>query len=181
MANEGWGAPEVAPIPNDSGETEAQFIARRDAIINDWLANKQRLDSAKQAESETRLGVTSACFPNPKKGTQRYELNGGYKLKLVYGFNYKLGDKDMVDPATNEKISIAKQVEDLQDAISELGNEGPLLSERLIKWEPKLVEAEYLKLNSELPIEAKIKEMVDSLLTITPASPQLSFEEPKTK
>lgn len=127
-----------------------------------------------------RVKVTETLFPTPKKGTQRYALNGGYNVKLVHGWTYSLGIKDMPNPdVEGETIPINKQIEDLQQAISETGNEGPLLAERLIKWKPELLPSEYLKLNPDYPVEKQIKDMIDALLTVKPASPQLAFEEPK--
>lgn len=148
-------------------------------VIQSWREAKFALDQWKNIEAERRAAASQAYFANPTKGTNRVELGGGYKLKLVFGYNYTLGNKDMIDPATNEKVPIAKQVEALEDAIDALGNEGPFLRERLIRWKPELVESEYLKLNPEFPIEKEVKELIDAILTIKPASPQLTFEEPK--
>ena len=162
-------------------ETPEAFEARRNAEIQHWMASKETFENAKNNEMDYRQKVTATCFPNPTKGTQRYELGRGYKLKLVYGWNYTLGDKDLIDPATNQKIPIATQVSALEDEIAALGNEGPYLAERLIRWKPELVAAEYEKLNMEYPIEKAVKELIDDILTVKPASPQLVFEEPKAK
>lgn len=180
MDGEGWGqAPVEAHVEAAPAESEADFLARRDAEIMAWQAAKPVAAEAVERERELRARVTATLFPTPRKGTQRYDLGGGYKVKLVHGTTYNLGNKDMVDPATNEPIPIKKQVEDLQQAIAELGNEGPMLAERLIKWKPELSASEYEKLNVEFDIEAKAKALIDAILTTKPASPQLELEEPK--
>jgi hypothetical protein len=181
MTNQGWGVPpaeanvEAAPV-----ETPEEFAARRDNAILTWRHDKQQLDFWKGNEAARRAEVTAICFPEAKKGTQRYPLGSGYALKLVYGYNYKLGNKEMVDPINpGEAIPVRKQVEMLEDAIAELGNEGPFLAQRLIKWTPELVEREYLALDSDNETHMKAKALIDAILTITPASPQLALEEPK--
>lgn len=182
MTSEGWGAPPVAEATAAPVETPEAFLARRNHEIECWLAGKTTLENAKEDERSWREKVVSTLFPNPHKGTQRYELSGGYKVKLVHGLTYSLGIKDMPNPdIEGAVIPINKQIEDLQQAIHETGNEGPVLAERLIKWKPELSATEYEKLNVEYPVEKQIKEMIDALLTVKPASPQLSFEEPKKK
>ena len=179
MTNQGWGTPPVANAEAGAAETPEQFNARRDAEILSWRGLKQQLDFYKLEENKARLAVTATLFPTPKKGTQRYELGAGYKVKLVHGNNYKLGNKDLVDPVEGEAIPINKQVEALEDAIREVGNEGSFLADRLIKWKPELSESEYLALDPENETHMKVKALIDANLTITPATPQLTLEEPK--
>lgn len=179
MTSEGWGAPvaeaTVAPV-----ETPEAFTVRRNSEIENWLKVKGDLDNAKTLEMQFRNKVTQTCFSAPTKGTNRYELSNGYKLKLVYGLTYTLGIKDMVDPTNPiDKIPVNRQVAMLCDAIADLGNEGPELAERLIRWKPELVASEYEKLNPEYPTHKQVKDLIDALLTVKPASPQLTFEQPK--
>ena len=148
-------------------------------IVLEWTQTATLKDEAVEKEREQRAKVKYHCFPNAVRGTQRFDLQNGYKLKLQQTFTYKLGDKAMVDPATNQLIPITKQIEELQTAIADLGNEGPLLSDRLIKWEPKIVDSEYRKLNDDFPVEKAAKELIDQLLTITKGSPQIVLEPPK--
>jgi hypothetical protein len=180
MTNEGWAGynaeanAEAAPT-----ETPQAFAARRDNEIMEWRGLKEQATFYVEQERLARAKVASTLFPNAHKGTQRYELGAGYKVKLQYGFTYTLGDKDLVDPATNAKVPIASQVEGIEDAIAALGNEGPMLADRLIRWKPELVESEYLKLNPEFEIEKQVKALIDSILTVKPKSPVLELEEPK--
>ena len=184
MANEGWGniaseATAEATAEAGAAETQEQFIARRDAEILEWRGLKEQSSFYVNAEREARAKVTATLFPAARKGTQRYELGAGYKVKLVYGFNYKLGNKELVDPATNELTPINKQGKVVEDPIGEIGNEGPFLAERLIRWKPELVEKEYLALDPEIPAHVEVKALIDAILTITPATPTLELEEPK--
>jgi hypothetical protein len=161
-------------------ETPEAFAARRDAEIKAWLAAKTKLVTVKEQEASKRLTVAQMLFPNPTLGTQRYDLGGGYKIKLAFKYTYTLGNKEMIDPLDpTQKIPVNKQVEQLEEAIYNLGNAGPSLAERLIKWTPSLNDAEYRKLNLELDTERQAKELIDTILTIKPASPTLEFEEPK--
>lgn len=171
----------IYPGQPDTEDPE-HFRLRRNAEIEHWLNAKPILESAKQNEMDLRTKVTATLFPAPKKGTQRYDIGGGYKVKLVHGWTYTLGDKDMVDPANDMKIPIRKQIEDLERAIIDThGEAGLQLVKRLISWKPDLSGAEYEKLDPENPLEVEVKTMIDAVLTIKPASPQLTFEEPKEK
>lgn len=161
-------------------ETEAEFLARRDNQITDWLSAKAALEVVKSDEMEARKTVTATLFPTPKKGTQRYPLNNGYAIKLVYTLRPSLGDKDKTDEDGN-KISVREQVQEVEDKIIALGQIGALLAERLIKWTPELSLSEFDKLNRADPVEAEIANLIEEILTITPGSPQLTFEEPKGK
>lgn len=163
----------TAPI-----ETPEAFVERRDKEIQTWLDAKPVLEQAKSAEAEARATVTKTLFPEPKKGTQRYNLNSGYKVKLVYGLTYTLGDKDKVDDE-GKKVSIESQVRAIEEKICDLGAEAELLCERLIRWKPELSASEYEKLDSDNATQLAIRNLIDGILTVKPASPQLTFEEPK--
>lgn len=186
MNNDGWPSmghnnppAEVAVETTEAPiETPEAFVARRDAEIQNWLNAKPVLEQAKSAEAEARAVVTKTLFPNPTKGTQRYNLNGGYKIKLVYGLTYTLGDKDKVDDE-GKKISIESQVRAIEEKIMAIGPEARILLERLIKWKPELSGSEYEKLDSDDETQVAIRNLIDEVLTVKPASPQLTFEEPK--
>lgn len=160
--------------------TPEQRAAQILEAADKWQAAKDTAKAWKDYEGQGRAYLAALAFPLPKKGTQRYALPDGRKIKLVFKWNYTLGNKDMPHPLDpQEKYPVERQVEDLQEAINQLGNEGPLLAERLIKWKPELNETEYEKLNPELDIEAKVKALVDAILTKKPASPTLDIEPAK--
>lgn len=181
MDNVGWG--ETAP------QTETAE-ARKARLVGEWLASIQPKKDWTSYEAAKRAEVVSEFFATPIVGTNRqplapYNMQGS--LKLVHKLTYSLGDKDLVDPALGEKVSIETQVDALLDAITALGQEGPLLAERLVKWKPELNEPEYKTLSKRIndnlasAIEIEAKRMLDSILTVKPASPQLEFEPPKVQ
>ena len=168
-----------------AAETQEQFIARRDAEIKTWLDRKAMLDVAKPQEMEARNKVSATLFPNPKKGTQRYQLNGGYAVKLVHGTTYTLGDKAKVidTPEGQIAIPINQQVNDALARIRELGDEGVRLANELVKWKPELSESAYQALTPKdgppSNVQAAVKGIIDEILTTKPKSPTLEFEMPK--
>lgn len=151
-----------------------ELIERMRPTVNNWLGIKQQLATVTLEEKELRATITGAFFPNPSKGTQRFDLGGGYKMKLVHGYRYELGNKDA-------ETSIEAQAQTLHQQIAALGNEGPFLADRLIKWKPELVAKEYEALDMANPTHAKAKELIEQILTVKDNSPQLTFEEPKAK
>ena len=186
MNSDGWPSmghnnpPAEVSVEAAPTETPEAFVARRDSEIQSWLDAKTVSTTAVEAEKEARGKLTATLFPTPKKGTQRYNLNGGYAIKLVYGVRYELGDKDKAD-AEGNKISIESQVRAVEETIANLGAEAELLLERLIKWKPELSGSEYEKLDTTNEVQAAIKRELDKLITVKPNSPQLTFEEPKAK
>ena len=161
--------------------TPEQTLERARKAVAAWQSSVKPFQEWKAFEAAKRLEAAQLCFPNPVKSTQRFDLGGGYKLKLVYGLTYTLGDKDLVDPILNEKVLIETQVRGTLEAIEALGPVGELLANRLIKFKPELSEAEYKALSSEgaTEIHAEAKKLIDTILIIKPASPQLTYEEPK--
>jgi hypothetical protein len=83
----------------------------------------------------TPQGLSSHMLPEPKEGTQRVELGGGYNLKAVHKINTKIS-------ASNEAVDKA------EDEASKCGNEGTFLFERIITWTPNFSKSEYKKLEA---------------------------------
>ena len=157
---------------------------QKDAIVAEWMnARTQGAHWVGYERDTMRPKLVSALFPDPKKGTQRYfDPAGRGAIKMVYGFDYKLGDKDLVDEATGNKVPIRDQVSAVVDKIEALG--GPaarIIHERLITWSPSLSETEYLKLDCNDPLQLSIKELIDEILTVKPKTPSLEIEPPKAK
>ena len=153
--------------------------ANKVAVIQNWLDERAALQLHKADEMKARTEVSQLLFPNPTKGTQRYPLANGYAIKLVYKLNYRLGDKDKINPDTGGKVRLDDQVFDLQSRMEALGPVAELFADRLIKWTPELSVTEYEKLDVNDPIQRQLRDMIDAMLTVEPASPALDFEEPK--
>lgn len=140
------------------------------ALIREWLAAKTAAASAKELEMDKRKAVVAAFFPEgADEGTNNIDIGGGYGLKYVRKYNYKLG------PTVDE-------VDDLLDSIRALGNEGTFIADRLVKWTPEMSLSEYRALSAaetSSDLTKKIKGLVDKALTITDASPELETIEPK--
>ena len=190
-SSEGWGAiPPVAEAATDlpkyevkyPGQPETEepeaFRLRRNAEIQRWLDSKIAAVNAVTHERDWRGKVTSTLFPTPKKGTQRYDIGGGYKVKLVYNLTYTIGDKDKTDEA-GEKVSIRRQVEELEEAVNAMGEAHRIAFESVVSWVPQVSGSAYEKLDKNDPIQLQVKLAIDEMLTIKPASPTLEFEEPK--
>ncbi len=159
-------------------EDPEAFRMRRNAEIQFWLNAKVTAVNAVTNERDLRAKVTATLFPVPVKGTQRYDIGGGYKVKLVHGLTYTLGDKDAVDEE-GIKVPIRKQIEDLETVVAALGDAHRILFEQLITWEPKISGSLFEKLDKENPIHVTVRDMISEHLTIKPGSPTLEFEEPK--
>jgi hypothetical protein len=185
--SDGWGGSSPTNWPANSEthsqvETEAALAVRaaeRDAAIMLWQDEKTTLALVKENEANARQKVTDMCFPTPVKGTQRFELGKGYKLKLVHGWTYTLGESKFTDPVSQVTVTRTQRVDAILDALEAHGDRGKLLAERLITWEPSLCVPEYEMLNPAEPADALAKELIDAILIVKPASPQLTLEEPK--
>lgn len=144
----------------------AQVAARSPAeIMAEWRASCVALEAAKQRESELRREILNGAFgfkgeADTRSGTENFELNGGAKLKAVFRLNYKL-DASRVDEALSK--------------IENTGPNGDFIAERLVKFKPELSVSEY-KLLPE-----KIRDIIDTVLTISSGTPSLEYVEPKTK
>lgn len=136
-------------------------ISEKDALIQRWLDSKDALEKSKELENQLRLQVLEACIENvPEKGTINYELGNGYKLKFEFRQNVRL-DQSKVD------ATIAK--------LERLGDEGKFIADRLFKMKAELSITEYNQLND------KMRKLVDEIVTKSPATPAVTFVEPKNK
>lgn len=143
------------------------LISQRDQDIMAWQEAEKALNAAKEKEMTLRTKVMAECFPNAEVGTNTLELGKGYKIKGVRKLNYNLANGQ-------------GETEAALDAISKLGNEGQFIAERLVGWTPKLSLTEYKKLEATNPTHAKIKELIDAVLTVTDGAPTLEVVPPKT-
>ncbi len=155
------------PIPSPDPMTLYDAMSR-DEVLIEWDQRKRQLEKAKEAEMEMRQYIVKRAFPDPKEGVNRVELGNGYELKATVKYHYNL-DSDL------------DKVEAALEAIEKVGNIGPFMAERLVKFEAKFLLTEYRKLCDPLAgeDEKKIKKIIDSVLTIIDASPTLEIKKPK--
>lgn len=143
-----------------------------DGILMLWQRTKQALEKAKADEMEIRKTAVKVYVPKPAEGTNTVELGKGYELKAVVKYNYNLDpDNDKVDSALNR--------------IAALGNEGPFIADRLVKWTPSFLLTEYRKLQDDAEAGSEFAKaalkIIGEVLTITDAAPTLTIKEPKVK
>jgi len=150
-------------INTETGEiTNPVTEADKAAKLAEWHNAVQEALKAKsiiEAEQALRKEVAEMFFPEPEEGTNTYELQAGYKLKLTHKIDRK------VDIATLEAVKLQ---------LREIGiNPDPL-----IEMKPNLVVKAYKGLRQVNGDAAKIFEQA---LTIKPASPTLEVVAPKSK
>ncbi len=183
------------------------FRGTRNAAIEAWQKAKPAAAAAVEIERLARAKVAEICFPNAAKGTQRYSLGGGYNVKLVHSLTYKLGDATLLD-GEGKKVPTNQQIRETRDrlyrsagdkaiedyratgadmsnnaAVAEIGrlagDEAIRTFDRVVTWKPECSGTEYEKLSAENATELAVRDAISEILTITPATPQLTFEEPK--
>ncbi len=152
-------------MPAKSSAVEWPAVApveTKEIILAKWEAAEKALARAKEAELALRNQVVEAFYPSHKdEGTENVLLGNGYKLKAVFKMNRRLAGVDDVNTAL-EKIEA-------------LGPEGRFIAERIVRWKPELSKTEYDK------ADLKYQKIINTVLTISPATPALEIVEPKAK
>lgn len=123
------------------------------ADLSEWYKMAQDLRNLKAKESLLRKKIFGSAFPDPKEGTNNYDLPDGYVLKGQHVLNrdVDIGALDALKPKLRE--------------------EG-MNPDNLIKYKPELKKAEYNKLTEEQ------KNLFDQCLIIKPGSPSLEIVLP---
>ena len=127
-------------------------------LLQQWHTAKVLLAGMKAAadkEMALRKQVAAAFFVAPEEGTNNLDLNG-WTLKLVHKIDRK------IDVAT------------LQDTLNKITTEMLYPAQRLVKYSPEVVVAEYKVLPDE------VRAVFDSTLVIKEASPTLELIPPKS-
>ena len=146
-----WGQP-VQPVADP-----APASTNVDALLMEWRNTQAEMNRLVARELELRNEVVAAVFDKSGKGTDYYALGRGYKLKYVGRENVKV-DRDGADQACIK--------------LEESGAVGAHIAEHLFKWDPKLSETEYKKLDETQ------RKIVDFCITRTPGTPALEIVEP---
>lgn len=130
----------------------------RIALIGKWHAAKKAREQAEYAELELRREVCKHVFGEyPTDGTHNFDLPGGYKLKGVFKHHYNLENSEKLDGVLDRFPTDIR--------------------ERIVTFSPRLSLTEYKRLEEG----SSYRQLIDSVLTITPASPSLTIVEPKGK
>lgn len=172
--NEGWGSSFTQPVSDISVELAARLRSNNlpvtaDGVIMLWQQQQANLQAIKEDEIELRKIVVKLKVSQPKEGMNNVDLGGGFTLKAGVKINYKLD-------ADNEKVEAAL------DQIEAIGNEGPFIASRLVKWTADLSITEYRKLCEDAktsPDKQKMLDILNGVLTTTDGTPSLEIKEPK--
>lgn len=140
--------------------------SERTRVLKQWEAAKNILDAAKVAEMDLRKIAMAYVFADAEVGTNRVSLGNGWAIKGVRKISYSL-EKDTAKVGT------------IDDQIRALGNEGPVIAERILKRVYDFSESEYKKLDVAMPTQLRAKQLIDSILTTKDAAPTLEIEAPK--
>jgi hypothetical protein len=142
-----------------------------DALLLLWQQKKDAIETAKAEEMDLRKYIVKREFPKPNEGMNNKELGNGYTLKAGVKYNYNLADNDTVE-ATLEKLS-------------NLGNAGSAISDRLVSWKPNFLLTEYRQLIEDKDKGSKFADdalkIITEMLTITEGAPTLEIKAPKDK
>ena len=147
---------------NDAFTPKAPALTPDEVLIK-WQQARDEMIQAQTNEFYYRNLAIGTFFPNinqiTAEGVENFELGNGYKLKCTFKLNYKLDKTDKVDT--------------MLDTLSETGEDGKFVAERVVKWSPNLSLSEYRQLSPEH------KKLIDSVLTVKPATPSHEIVEPK--
>ena len=158
-----WGQLTATVQPNIKLLAFPEWDAKsRDEVLAEWERLKKVIEDTKALELDFRKYVVDRAFPDKHEGTNTVELNNGYSLKANIKYNYKLDpDNDVVEKTLDELAST--------------GNEGAFLADRLVTWKPSLSLKEYRELAPQY------KKIIDKIVTITDATPELKIKAPRSK
>jgi len=121
-------------------------------------------------EMELRREIMATAFPAAKEGVNNHDLGHGYTLKGTRKVEYSLSNTDDSGWLTDAAV----------EAIEKLGEDGPFIAERLVTWKPSLSVKEYKALSPTNPIHIRIRELIDTALTIKDGAPTIEITPPKT-
>lgn len=142
-----------------------------DALLMLWQQKKDAIEIAKVEELDLRKYIVSRAFPQKQEGMNDRELGNGYVLKAGIKYNYNLADNDTVE-ATLEKLS-------------NLGNAGSAISDRLVSWRPHFLLTEFRQLQEDKEKGSKFADdalkVINEMLTIVEAAPTLEIKAPSKK
>lgn len=129
---------------------DAEFLG----ALNEWEQLTKDLALMSQREKELRQRIFDACFDDPKEGTNKKPLKGGYVLNAQYKLNRTIDAAQL-------------------PAVRELLEKENVSFDSVFKFKPDLVTSGYKALTGNA------KTVVDMALTIKPGLPTLEIVLPK--
>ena len=128
--------------------------------ILEWTGNVKALARIKDLEMKQRKALFEEMFPEPKIGTQHFELGLGYKVTAVYQNEHKLDE-------TSLQLVLPE--------IEKLGDKAKIELDNALKYKPSLVKKGYDSLSED------VKELFDECVVTKPKLGSLKLIEPKDK
>ena len=157
------------PENNNPTPSNPYDSMNEDQLLLEWQKKKDAIEVAKTEEMDLRKYIVKREFPKPEEGTNKKDLGNGYQLKAVVKYNYSLADNDTVESCLEK--------------ISNLGNNGAFIADRLVSWSPSFKLVEYRELieekNKGSKFAADALNIINEMLTIKEAAPTLEIVEPK--
>jgi hypothetical protein len=132
-------------------------------LIHEWEEKKAELARVKAEELALRVKLVAEGFdPDIRTGTQNLLLKTGDILKAKKRLNYSF-------TSTAALKTVLVRMEDI-------GPDGAFVTQRIVSWSPRLVLGEYHKL-TELPNGALYRQMLDPVIVVTDATPELELKK----
>ena len=119
-------------------------------LLASWYEMADQLKSLRASEALLRKSIFKKAFPNPKEGTNKYELDDGYVLSGKYALTRSVDEgaySSILDNLYEAKIKVDK----------------------LVKFKPSISKSEYSRLTDEQ------RDLFDQCLVIKPGSPSLDI------
>jgi hypothetical protein len=146
--------------------------------IDDWAAAEAELARVKNREMLLRLKIFKHFFTSPSEGVNATELPNGIIVKGTYKISRNVDEAAL---AALKQYSIA----DMRSFLTQLGMDVTafaddvkvvdalkISTDKLLKYEPSLVTAEYRTLTEEQ------RTIFETCLAIKPATPSLEVKKP---
>jgi hypothetical protein len=159
------------PLPNPPVPADPRDSMSQDELLMLHLDLQNTITKLKADEMDLRKYIVKRAFPNPNEGVNTLPLGNGYELKGTVKYNYKL-DKDVT------------KIINAQERIGKVGNRGMFVADRLFSWKVDFLTTEYkilLKEQDESTEAKEILKIINEVLTIDEAAPELKIKEPKGK
>jgi hypothetical protein len=145
----------------------------KDGMLLLWQNVEAQAKTYKALEMEYRKVCVGFLVPDPieHEGMNTIPLGAGFEAKAGIKYNYNLKDIDTVEAGLSK--------------LAALGNSGPFIAERLVKWEVSFLLTEYRVLQEAAKSGSAFAKdaikIISEFMVVEEASPTLLIKEPKVK